>query len=67
MTNLICIVCPKGCHLAVDEEKGDAVAGLHLQDRASRLLAGGVLGGGGAGPPAFGGDGRARSGWKRGG
>ena len=22
MTDLICIVCPKGCHLKVDEENG---------------------------------------------
>ena len=27
MTELICIVCPKGCHLKVDEENGFAVAG----------------------------------------
>ena len=27
MTNLICIVCPKGCHLRVDEECGCAVTG----------------------------------------
>ena len=26
MTELICIVCPKGCHLKVDEENGYAVA-----------------------------------------
>ena len=28
MTNLICIVCPKGCHLAVDEEKDFEVTGF---------------------------------------
>ena len=28
MTNLICIVCPKGCHLAVDEENGCKVTGF---------------------------------------
>ena len=27
MTELICIVCPKGCHLRVDEENGFAVTG----------------------------------------
>ena len=27
MKELICIVCPKGCHLKVDEENGCAVAG----------------------------------------
>ena len=27
MTELICITCPKGCHLRVDEEKGVAVTG----------------------------------------
>jgi len=27
MKNLICIVCPKGCHLQVDEEHGYAVTG----------------------------------------
>ena len=27
MTELICIVCPKGCHLKVDEEKDFAVTG----------------------------------------
>ena len=27
MKELICIVCPKGCHLKVDEENGYAVAG----------------------------------------
>ncbi len=27
MTNLICIVCPKGCHLSVDEANGYAVTG----------------------------------------
>lgn len=27
MTELICIVCPKGCHLQVDEENGFAVRG----------------------------------------
>lgn len=27
MTHLICIVCPKGCHLNVDEESGFAVTG----------------------------------------
>ena len=28
MTNLICIVCPKGCHLAVDEEHDYKVTGF---------------------------------------
>ena len=27
MTELICIVCPKGCHLKVDEENGFTVTG----------------------------------------
>ena len=27
MTELICIVCPRGCHLKVDEENGYAVTG----------------------------------------
>lgn len=27
MTDLICIVCPKGCHLRVDEERGYGVTG----------------------------------------
>lgn len=27
MKNLICIVCPKGCHLSVDDENGYAVTG----------------------------------------
>ena len=27
MTHLICIVCPKGCHLNVDEKNGYAVTG----------------------------------------
>lgn len=27
MTHLICIVCPKGCHLSVDEENGYKVTG----------------------------------------
>ena len=27
MTELICIVCPKGCHLKVDEENGFSVTG----------------------------------------
>ncbi len=27
MKQLICIVCPKGCHLSVDEENGCAVTG----------------------------------------
>lgn len=27
MTHLICITCPKGCHLTVDEEHGYAVTG----------------------------------------
>ena len=27
MKELICIVCPKGCHLTVDEENGYAVSG----------------------------------------
>ena len=27
MTELICIVCPRGCHLSVDEENGYAVTG----------------------------------------
>ncbi|MEG1777792.1 MAG: DUF1667 domain-containing protein [Angelakisella sp.] len=28
MTNVICIVCPKGCHLSVDEQNGYAVTGF---------------------------------------
>ncbi len=28
MTNIICIVCPKGCHLSVDENNGYAVTGF---------------------------------------
>lgn len=28
MTNIICIVCPKGCHLTVDENNGYAVTGF---------------------------------------
>ena len=28
MTNVICIVCPKGCHLSVDEENDYAVTGF---------------------------------------
>ena len=28
MTNLICIVCPKGCHLAVDEDNNYEVTGF---------------------------------------
>lgn len=28
MTNVICIVCPKGCHLSVDEEHDFAVTGF---------------------------------------
>ncbi|MEG2086797.1 MAG: DUF1667 domain-containing protein, partial [Angelakisella sp.] len=28
MTNIICIVCPKGCHLSVDEEHDFAVTGF---------------------------------------
>ena len=27
MTNIICITCPKGCHLSVDEENGYKVTG----------------------------------------
>lgn len=27
MTNLICITCPKGCHLCVDEDNGYTVTG----------------------------------------
>lgn len=27
MTELICILCPIGCHLSVDEEKGNSVTG----------------------------------------
>lgn len=27
MTNLICITCPKGCHLSVDEKNGYTVTG----------------------------------------
>ncbi|NLJ30207.1 MAG: DUF1667 domain-containing protein [Clostridiales bacterium] len=27
MTHLICIICPKGCHLNVDEQNGYAVTG----------------------------------------
>ncbi len=29
MTNLICITCPKGCHLTVDEQNDYAVTGNH--------------------------------------
>lgn len=29
MTELICIVCPRGCHLKVDEENGYKVTGNH--------------------------------------
>ena len=28
MTEMICIVCPKGCHLKVDEENGYKVTGV---------------------------------------
>ena len=28
MTNLVCIVCPKGCHLQVDEANGCSVTGF---------------------------------------
>lgn len=31
MTELICIVCPKGCHLTVDEENGCQVTGYGCQ------------------------------------
>ena len=31
MTELICIVCPKGCHLKVDEENGFSVSGHTCQ------------------------------------
>ncbi len=31
MTELICIVCPKGCHLRVDEENGFSVTGFGCQ------------------------------------
>ncbi len=31
MTDLICIVCPRGCHLQVDEENGYAVTGNTCQ------------------------------------
>lgn len=31
MTELICIVCPKGCHLKVDEQNGYAVLGQGCQ------------------------------------
>ena len=31
MKNLICIVCPRGCRLAVDEENGCAVSGNQCQ------------------------------------
>ena len=27
MTQLICVLCPRGCHLSVDEEQGFAVTG----------------------------------------
>ena len=33
MTELICITCPKGCHLRVDEEKGFACL-LYTSDAA---------------------------------
>ena len=29
MANLICIVCPRGCHLHVDDQNGYAVTGNH--------------------------------------
>ncbi len=29
MKELICIICPRGCHLTVDEENGYAVSGNH--------------------------------------
>ena len=31
MKELICIVCPRGCHLLVDEEHGYAVSGISCQ------------------------------------
>jgi len=31
MTNVICIVCPKGCHLTVDENNDFAVTGFGCQ------------------------------------
>ena len=33
MKELICIVCPKGCHLKVDEENGCAVTGKDVYKR----------------------------------
>lgn len=35
MTELICIVCPKGCHLKVDEENGYAVTGNSCEKGAA--------------------------------
>ena len=32
MTDLICIVCPKGCHLKVDEENGYKVLEMDAQE-----------------------------------
>ena len=35
MAELICIVCPKGCHLKVDEENGYAVTGNSCEKGAA--------------------------------
>lgn len=35
MTELICIVCPKGCHLKVDEENGYSVTGNSCEKGAA--------------------------------
>jgi len=35
VTELICIVCPKGCHLKVDEENGYAVTGNSCEKGAA--------------------------------
>lgn len=35
MTELICIVCPKGCHLHVDEQNGYAVTGNSCEKGAA--------------------------------
>lgn len=35
MTELICIVCPEGCHLKVDEENGYAVTGNSCEKGAA--------------------------------
>ena len=49
MKELICITCPKGCHLKVDEENGYAVTGNSCP-RGRSLWQGGAV------PPHPGGD-----------